>query len=86
MKQPGIATVCPNCKGRINVTAALAAFLARTGQTTLPDHLYLSLHCQQCDEDTVALFLQPEATVDQRTKSNLLGQLLKDIKIPPKAD
>ncbi len=86
MKQPDIFSICPNCQRHINVTAALAAFLARLGVTTLPEYLYLSLLCQQCDEDTVALFLQPEAAVDQRTKSNLLGQLLKDVQTPPKAD
>jgi hypothetical protein len=82
MTQPGICITCPNCQGRINVTAALEAFLARTGYPTLPDHFYLSLRCQQCDEHTAALFLQPEATVDQRTKSILLGQLLKDMQQP----
>ncbi len=86
MKQPDICTTCPNCKGRINVTTALEAFLARTGYTTLPEHLYLSLRCQQCNEYTAALFVQPEATVDQQTKSNLLGQLLKEVQRPPKTD
>jgi hypothetical protein len=86
MTHPGICTTCPNGQGRINVTAALEAFLARTGYPTLPAEVYLSLRCQQCDEYTAALVVQPEATVDQRTKSLLLGQLLKDVQTPPQAD
>jgi hypothetical protein len=86
MKQPDIFTTCPNCNGTINVTEALVAFLARTGYPTLPELLYVSLPCPQCDDYTIALFLQPEATVDQRRKSNLLRQLLEDVQKPPKAD
>jgi hypothetical protein len=86
MKPAAIFTSCPECKGRINVAASPQEFLASTNEDTLPEYLYTSLRCEQCGRDTVALFLQPEATVDQHTKSNLLAQLLKDVQKPPKAD
>ncbi len=86
IQQADIFTLCPQCKGRINVTASLQQFLARINDDTLPEQLYTSLTCEHCGKDTVALFLQPEATVDNHTKSTLLEQLLKQVQKPPKAD
>jgi hypothetical protein len=90
MKPATIFTTCPDCKGRINITTALHTLQddlqADIGEETLPEQLYTTLWCDQCSKGTVALFLQPEKTVDTHTKSNLLEQLLKDVQKPPKAD
>ncbi len=81
-----IMTTCPTCGAPINVTSHLRQIRDREEDKMLPSSLYVSLWCTQCAKETVALFLQPEDTVDNRTKSNLLEQLLKDATNPPKAD
>jgi hypothetical protein len=86
MNQPAIYTTCPDCKGRINITKTLQTLQKDIGEEPLPAQLYTTMWCDQCDKGTVALFLQPEKTVDNHTKSNLLEQLLKDVQKPPKAD
>ncbi len=86
MQQPDVFTTCPTCHARINVTAALHTFLTTIADETLPEQFYLSLQCDHCNMDTVALFLQPEEILDARTKRTLLDQLLKAVQQPPQAE
>jgi hypothetical protein len=84
--QQDFTTTCPICGALINVSSHLQHVLDAQEDKTLPSSLYASLWCNQCGKGTVALFLQPENTVDNHTKSNLLEQLLKDVTNPPKVD
>ena len=75
-----VYVACPHCGTHLNLFASLREFQAATGGEALPDVLCASILCPVCDDTTVALFLQPESTVEKREKNTAVKLIIDAVK------